>query len=244
MLYLFQTNASCHSFFFVPVSPMFLAEIILVYLKYRDHQYSRLVATVLKCISAGQSGHAFVIRIWPWDNKIVLITLVLIIYSLLSKTKDAGDENLGNWGFPHLLFILSHQSSFIHPRNLKRQANFCGWKCWYEVDEKAIIKDINLSKPHCHSLVALYIHRELRGHLLVWHSSARGPRDLCCFSPVAVSFWWWLCFFYAMYTALRSWCIWLNLSKRLKKNLFPPFAHSPHLRKRCLWYLIIVIVVL
>lgn len=198
-LYLFQANASCHRFIFVPVFPTFLAEIILVYLKCRDHQYSRLVVTVLKCISAGQSGHAFVIRIWPWDSKIVLITLVLIIYSLLSKAKGAGDENLGDWRFPNLLSssLISLHSSFLETSSAE-QTSVVG-----NADRRLMKKplsDINLSKPHCHSFLALYLQREPRGHLQVGCCSARGFGDLHCFSPERWPFGDDCASFYAMYT--------------------------------------------
>lgn len=43
-----------------------------------------------------------------------------------------------------------------------------------EIDGKAVLEGVNLSEPCCHSRVALYGARELRGHLLVCHRSARG----------------------------------------------------------------------
>lgn len=63
-------------------------------------------------------------------------------------------------------FFFSHQSSFIHPRNLKcKQSSVVG-----NADRmlmKKPLSGINLSKPHRHSFVALYLHRELRGRFLV-----------------------------------------------------------------------------
>lgn len=136
----------------------------------------------------------FFSRIGPWESKIFLVTLVLIIYLLLSKTKGAGDENLGNWGFPHLLSpsLISLHSPTLESWSIM-QTPAVG-KADKRLMEKPLSKASNFPS---HIAIAL------------WPSTYPGNLEDTCwsvpvllegcvpytvFSSLAVSFQGWLCF--------------------------------------------------
>lgn len=172
---------------------MLLAKIvILVYIEVADYQYSRSDQTNLKCVSAGQSGCAFVIEIWPWDSKTVLITLVLIIYLFIAQQ----NKGFRGWKFRELRvftspFPHSHQSSTLE---FSRAAQTSAVR---NADKRLMEKPLSKALTFPSHIALALSPSTYPGNLedTCWSVTVLLESCVPCtvFLSLAVSFQWWLC---------------------------------------------------